>query len=145
MDIKGSKHLIVNTMKNTNLVILLFTLTFGSYQAQASNLVQKDTVYTIVDVEPQFKGGEKKMAKFIQDKVVYPQKALDEKAQGVVYIQFIVEKDGAVSNIKIVKGANIALNEEAERIISEMPNWTPGLKNNEAVRTYFVLPINFKL
>ena len=132
-------------MKNIFRIFLLSTLILGAFQVQASILVQKDTVYTIVDVEPQFKGGEKKMAKFIQDEVVYPQDALDTKAQGVVYIQFIVEKDGALSNLKIVKGANIALNKEAERIVAEMPNWTPGLKNNEAVRTYFVLPINFKL
>tara|TARA_R110002049_G_C8825853_1_gene534981 strand:+ start:168 stop:566 length:399 start_codon:yes stop_codon:yes gene_type:complete len=132
-------------MKNIFRIILLATLTFGAFQAQASIFAQKDTVYTIVDVEPQFTGGEKKMAKFIQDEVVYPQDALDTKAQGVVYIQFIVEKDGALSNLKIVKGANIALNKEAERIVAEMPNWTPGLKNNEAVRTYFVLPINFRL
>ncbi|WP_051568620.1 energy transducer TonB [Crocinitomix catalasitica] len=132
-------------MKNIFRIILLATLTFGAFQVQASILVQKDTVYTIVDVEPQFKGGEKKMAKFIQEEVVYPQDALDTKAQGVVYIQFIVEKDGALSNLKVVKGANIALNKEAERIVAEMSNWTPGLKNNEAVRTYYVLPINFRL
>ena len=97
------------------------------------------------DVMPQFPGGEQEMFKFFQEKIIYPLKAKQDNIEGVVYMQFVVERTGALSEFNVVKGAHQMLDREAMRVTKLMPNWTPGEKDGKKVAVRFTLPISFKL
>lgn len=101
--------------------------------------------WTSVDQTPSFIGGDMAMYQWLGQNMVYPQAAADDGAQGRVTVQFIVEKDGSISHVKIARGRHPALEEEAVRIISEMPRWNPGRKNGQPVRVSHMLPINFTM
>ena len=106
-----------------------------------SNKQDEDYVITVEQM-PEFKGD---LLKFLSKKVRYPKSALENKIEGKVIVQFIIEKDGSISNVEIVKKAGWGMDEEAIRVIKLMPNWKPGKQNGKAVRVLFTLPINFKL
>lgn len=94
---------------------------------------------------PEFPGGEQERAKFISKNLVYPKKAIKNNIQGSVYAKFIVEKDGSLSNIEIVRSLGHGCDEEVVRVIKLMPRWKPGKQNGEPVRIQMVLPIKFTL
>ena len=75
----------------------------------------------------------------------YPQIALENGVQGKVFVQFVVEKDGSVSNIKVVRGVDASLDKEAVRVVSVMPKWKPGKQRGKAVRVAYTLPIAFQI
>lgn len=79
----------------------------------------------------------------ISKHVKYPQIALENGVQGKVFVQFVVEKDGSVSNIKVVRGVDASLDKEAVRVVSVMPKWKPGKQRGKAVRVAYTLPIAF--
>lgn len=98
----------------------------------------------IVEVMPTFKGGnESKFAEWVSKRTNYPQVAIDNKIRGTVYLTFIVEKDGSVSNVTVIKGVHPLLDKEAVKAISESPKWSPGLQRGQPVRVRFQIPISF--
>jgi TonB family protein len=96
----------------------------------------------IIQEKPQFKGD---VNKWLGDHMEYPSKAKDANIQGTVYISFIVEKDGSISSVYILRGVNKYLNDEAFRVVSSMPNWRPGKIMGQPVRVQYMLPIHFEL
>ena len=104
-----------------------------------------DTVFNIVEEMPKFPGGDEAMFKFIAENVKYPEKAKDENISGRVFISFVIEKDGSVSNVKVLRGIGGGCDEEAARVISSMPKWKPGKQKGEFVRVSYQIPIMFKL
>ena len=104
-----------------------------------------DTVFNIVEEMPKFPGGDEAMFKFIAENVKYPEKAKDEGISGRVFISFVIEKDGSVSNVKVLRGIGGGCDEEAARVISSMPKWKPGKQKGEFVRVSYQIPIMFKL
>lgn len=107
--------------------------------------LEGNEVYTKVDVMPEFPGGENARLKFFGENLKYPVDALYYSIEGTVYTQFIVEKDGALSNIKVLRGIGGGCEEECVRILELMPNWIPGKQNGKLVRTKFVMPTRFNL
>lgn len=105
----------------------------------------EEPVFKVVEVLPQYPGGNEAMYKFIGDNIKYPEKAKEDKISGRVFVNFIVEKDGAVSNVNVLRGIGGGCDEEASRVVAMMPNWTPGTQKGKAVRVSFNLPINFAL
>ena len=97
------------------------------------------------DVEAQFPGGRTAMMKWINDNINYPQKSIEKNEQGRVFLSFIVERNGAISNVAIERGISPDLDKEAKRIISIMPKWTAGEASGRKVRARGRLPINFQL
>lgn len=97
------------------------------------------------DVEAQFPGGAVAMMKWINDNVKYPQTSIEMNEQGRVFLSFVVEADGSISNVKVERGISPDLDREAKRIIRSMPNWTPGESAGRVVRARCRLPINFQL
>lgn len=85
------------------------------------------------------------MLSYLSKNVKYPEEALKDNVQGRVIVGFIVEKDGSVSNAKIIRSVDSALDKEAIRIVMSMPKWTPGRQNGRNVRTKYNVPVNFKL
>lgn len=105
----------------------------------------EEEIYDFPDVEPEFPGGAVAMKKFISENFNYPEEALEESIQGKVYISFIVEKDGRLTNVKIERSVHPSLDEEARRLIYAMPRWNPGEAKGKKVRTRALLPIIFEL
>lgn len=104
-----------------------------------------DSIYQQVDVMPEFPGGEKAMMQFVVDNVTYPQSAKDKNIQGKVYVSFVVEKDGSVDQVKVMRSIGGGCDEEAVRVVKAMPKWVPGKKDGKNVRVNYVLPFVFKL
>lgn len=129
------------------LIFLFVISSFGStrYLNQDNNSLQAtDSVYAVVDKEPEFPGGTSAKFKFLANNLLYPQEALTANQQGRVIVQFVVTKGGKVTNVKAVKSITSSLDEEAVRIVSLFPDWTPGELNGEKVSSYQLVPVTFK-
>ena len=98
-----------------------------------------------VEEKPVFPGGEKAFYKYLSNNIKYPETAMKNKIQGTVWVKFIIEKDGSISNVKVIRDANPDLNKEALRVIKSMPNWKPGKQNGKPVRVSYQVPIRFSL
>ena len=101
--------------------------------------------FDVVEQMPSFPGGMKALMNYLQENIKYPKDAQDAKKEGRVIANFIVEKDGSISNVKIIRSIFPSLDAEAERIITGMPKWIPGMQNGENVRVKYTIPISFSL
>ena len=100
--------------------------------------------FFLVEVMPSFRGGGlEKFREWIFKRTNYPQEAIEKKIKGTVFLSFVVERDGSVSNVNVVKGVNPLLDNEAVKVISESPKWTPGLQRGQPVRVRYLIPLNF--
>ncbi len=106
-----------------------------------------NTVYPTgsVEVYPEFPGGMQAWAKFLQRNLQYPYMAQENEVQGMVYVSFVVEKDGSITDVKVVRGIGAGCDEEAVRVIKKSPKWKAGLQNDQAVRVRYQMPINYTL
>jgi len=104
-----------------------------------------EPVFTVVEVMPEFPGGMEALMEYLGSNIKYPEQAKKEGIEGKVFVNFVIEKDGSVGETKVLRGIGGGCDEEAVRVVSEMPNWTPGLQRDQAVRVSYNLPINFKL
>ncbi len=103
------------------------------------------TVFTVVEEMPEFPGGDEAKTAYMKSKLSYPESALKSKTEGTVYITFVVEKDGSVNDVKILRGVHPDLDAAAMKAVIEMPAWKPGKQRGEPVRVQFNLPVRFKL
>lgn len=108
---------------------------------------RKDTinVYDCVEQMPSFPGGSQKLKEFIEENLRYPKELEETCVQGRVIVRFIVERNGKLSNVKVVKSVHPALDKEALRIVKLMPRWIPGRQNGITVRVKCYIPIIFRL
>lgn len=107
--------------------------------------VVEQEIFIIVESMPEFPGGQLKMMEYIAKNIKYPQIARESGIQGRVFVSFVVEPDGSISNVKIMRGIGGGCDEEAVRVVQSMPKWTPGKQRGKTVRVSFNLPVNFKL
>ena len=126
-------------------ILILFSTCLLIFSASNAQELAKDTVAKIIEVRPEFKGGDENLYKYIKKNIKYPKKAKKKDIQGQVYVSFVVEKDGSINEIAIKKGVHELLDQEAMRIVQNMPAWSPGNQNGKPIRVQFVLPIIFKL
>jgi len=124
---------------NLKLFIFIVLTALGSTQ-----LLQAQDVYRKVDVMPEFPGGQAALGQFITKNITWPQASNDAVKEGTVYVTFIVEKDGSLTQIKALKGIGESFEKEAENVVKKMPKWTPGKQGGAAVRVMLSLPIEFK-
>lgn len=108
-------------------------------------VLEEEMIFTAVEKTAEFPGGQAGLMKFIASNLRYPESAQQNNTQGRVVVKFIVEKDGSISNPEISRSVDNELDREALRIVNKMPNWIPAQSNGVPVRSYFNLPINFKL
>ena len=99
----------------------------------------------MVEQKPEFPGGEAAMYKWLGDNIVYPSAASEEGVQGRVVVEFVVGKDGSITNVRVVRPRHPALDKEALRVVKAMPNWVPGRNNGQPVKVTYTLPVTFKL
>jgi len=99
----------------------------------------------IVEQMPDFPGGTEELLKYIGQNTKYPALARETEVQGVVYVNFVVERDGRISSVKVIRGIGAGCDEEAVRVVKTMPQWNPGRQNGKPVRVSFNIPIRFQL
>ncbi len=100
---------------------------------------------SVIEEKPEFPGGEAAAFQWIANNIKYPEIAKENNIQGKVFVQFVIGKDGKVTDVQVVRGVDPSLDKEAVRVIQSMPAWKPGKQRNKPVKVSFQLPINFKL
>ena len=105
----------------------------------------KEEIHTLVEQMPQFPGGDAALMKYLSSHINYPPMAAENNVQGKVILQFVVEKDGRVGEVKIARSVDKDLDKEAIRVVKSLPKFTPGRQNGYPVRVWYTLPVNFKL
>ncbi|MFN9326632.1 MAG: energy transducer TonB [Flavobacteriales bacterium] len=100
---------------------------------------------TIAEVMPEFPGGKEALFAYLGKNLKYPEQAVEEGIEGVVYVTFVVEVDGSITGVKVLRGIGGGCDEEAVRVVRSMPNWTPGMQAGKPVRVKYNLPIRYKL
>ena len=103
------------------------------------------TIFTVVEQQASFPGGLSELSKYLAQNIKYPQQARETGTQGRVYLTFVVEKDGSITDIKILRDIGSGCGEEAIRVVKGMPKWTPAKQRGKVVRQQFNLPVNFTL
>ncbi len=106
---------------------------------------KEDEIFVFVEDQPSFPGGDEARIKYLQENIHYPEMAKESGIQGTVYVTFVVEKDGRITNVKVLRGIGGGCDEEAVRIIKNMPRWKPGKQRGRPVRAQFNMPIRFVL
>lgn len=106
---------------------------------------EEDKVFVVVEDQPEFPGGEKARMRYLRNSIEYPQLARESGIEGTVYVTFVVEKDGSITNVKVLRGIGGGCDKEAIRVVKEMPKWEPGKQRGKAVRVQFNMPIRFTL
>jgi protein TonB len=101
--------------------------------------------YVVVEKMPEFAGGNAALMRYLRDHLRYPSAALRAQAEGRVFVSFVVQADGTIADITVPKGLGFGLDEEAQRVVRQMPAWTPGQQSHHAVPVRFTLPITFRI
>ncbi len=112
---------------------------FGDYEGEDTGEAQ---IFQVVEDMPAFPGN---VTKWISKNVKYPVLAMENGIQGKVYIQFVIEKDGSITDVKVARGVDASLDKEAVRVVKAMPKWKPGKQRGKPVRVSYTLPIFFQL
>ena len=107
--------------------------------------IQEAEIFTIVEEMPDFPGGMQKLADYLAKNIKYPQMARESGIQGRVFVNFVIEPDGSVSNVNVMRSLGGGCDEEAVRVVKSMPKWKPGKQRGKAVRVSYILPVNFQL
>ena len=107
--------------------------------------VVEQEIFQIVEEMPSFPGGEGKLLEYVATHIKYPQIARETGIQGRVFVGFVVEPDGSISNVKLLRGIGGGCDEEAMRVIKSLPKWKPGKQRGKAVRVSYQIPVLFKL
>jgi TonB family protein len=128
------------------LVLGLMLLLNVSVSAQTPEVISNDRpIFTIVEQMPVFVGGESAMLAYIQKRLNFPKTAVEANVSGRVFVSFVVEVDGKITSVKVLKGIGYGCDEEAVRVVSGMPAWIPGKQNGINVAVKYNLPIQYRL
>ena len=150
---KSPKNVLLKYLLAAPLFILMIILSSATVTTNASGAlannafpqIKQGKVYTAVDKVPSFPGGTDKFYAFLRTNIKYPVEMRQKKIEGKVFISFIVEEDGSLSNIKILKEPGYGSGKEAARVLGMSPKWEPGMQKNQKVRVAYTMPISFTL
>ncbi len=137
-------------------VLILLVVVFVPARANAQDKKEKttqthkdtttdDKVYEVCEQMPIFEGGDAALLKYLRENLKYPDKTKDRGVQGRLVIGFIVEKDGSLTDVKVLRHVDIALDAEALRVVKGMPKWIPGCQDEQLVRVRYNVPVSFRL
>lgn len=129
------------------LIGMAFPSLFYAQDKQNGNAVQgKDAEYAFeqLEVKPEYPDGNEGLGRYLSENIKYPKKALKNGVSGKVFVQFVIDKTGKVTNVVAVRGVEKSLDKEAVRVIKSMPKWKPGMKDGQPVKVKYTIPINFK-
>jgi len=142
-DMKITTDLMINTEDDKNLGVEIKEYVAGKKEEVVE---EEELPFMMVEDKPKFMGGdENTFTKWVAERLVYPEIAKENSVQGRVILQFRVNTDGSVSDVKVVRGVDPSLDKEAVRVVSSSPKWTPGRQRNKPVRVVYVFPVIFQL
>jgi protein TonB len=131
-----------------SLVMLLAVASLSAQNTGSKSSVKEsvdEPTFITVEQMPEFPGGQEGLVNYLVENLNYPEKAKAEKITGKVYVSFVVEKDGSISNVKVLRDIGYGCGEEAVRVVKAMPRWKPGMQRGKNVRVQYTLPLNFQL
>ena len=126
-------------------VIIISKKKNGDKNGKENSAEPKEEIFVVVEDQPEFPGGNAAMMEFLSNNINYPAEAKEKGIQGRVIVNYVVEKDGSISEVHIVRGVDPMLDKEAVRVIESMPDWKPGKQRGKEVRVRYTLPIVFRL
>ncbi|MDP3437551.1 MAG: energy transducer TonB [Bacteroidales bacterium] len=142
-DMKITTDLMINTEDDKNLGVEIKEYVQGKKEEE---IEEEELPFMMVEDKPKFQGGdENSFTRWVAERLVYPEIAKENSVQGRVILQFRVNTDGRVSDVKVVRGVDPSLDKEAVRVVSSSPPWTPGRQRNKPVRVVYVFPVIFQL
>ena len=109
------------------------------------HVVEETKIFTVVEQMPMYPGGDGALMGYLRDNIHYPTVAAENGVQGRVVVGFVVERDGSITDVKILRGVDPSLDREAMRVVKSMPRWNPGKQNGSAVRVKYQFPVSFRL
>lgn len=109
------------------------------------HVVEETKIFTVVEQMPMFPGGDPALMGYLRDNIHYPTVAAENGVQGRVVVGFVVERDGSITDVNIIRSVDPSLDREAMRVVKSMPRWTPGKQNGSAVRVKYQVPVTFRL
>ena len=142
---KPIKVYIANKKSGKIYLIYQFVEKKEIHTEEQPDAIEKNKVLELVEIQPKFPGGEVALMKFIRDNIRYPKEAADNGIEGRVFVKYIVDKDGSITNPQIVRSVSKELDEEVIRLVKSMPKWKPGYQKGEPVRVTYTLPFTFRL
>lgn len=122
-----------------------FTPPAPAQRGRGEEKAEDNAIFDFLEEMPEFPGGTAAMLKWLSDNVEYPPLAAENNIQGRVMVSFVVERDGSISNVSVVRSVDPSLDKEALRLIKAMPKWKPGMQTGKAVRCRFNIPVVFRL
>lgn len=131
-------------MKTTLFIVLFLLVAVVRTQAQDKEQ-KKGDVFMVVEQMPEYPGGFDGLKSYIMENVKYPEQAKKNKVEGKVFVSFVIDKDGSVTDAKVVRAVDPTLDTEALRVVNDMEKWTPGKQKGETVKVQYTLPIQFAL
>ncbi len=128
-------------------ILLAFSINNYAQNIKATDTINNDNepIFALVQEPAKYPGGDEALLKFIHKNIKYPKQAIKNNISGTVYVQFITEKDGSISDVKVIRGIGGGCDEEAVRIVNKMPKWIPVKQKGVPVRYLNVIPITFKI
>ena len=132
-------------MKRLALLLSAILLTNMAFCQEEKKVSVDDEVFVVVEEQAEFPGGMEAMYAYIVKNLKYPEAAKEKGIEGRVFVQFVIEKDGSISNVKILRGIGGGCDEAAKEMVEKMPKWKPGKQKGKPVRFQFTLPIKFEL
>jgi protein TonB len=118
---------------------------FAPVVVQQEEAIDEEVIFIVVEEQATFPGGEEARLRFLQENLRYPHMAREAGIQGTVFITFVVERNGTITDVRILRGIGGGCDEEAIRVVREMPRWNPGRQRGQPVRVQFTMPIRFVL
>ena len=109
------------------------------------HVVEETKIFTVVEQMPMFPGGDAALMGYLRDNMHYPTVAAENGVQGRVVVGFVVERDGSITDVNVLRSVDPSLDREAMRVVKAMPKWTPGKQNGSAVRVKYQVPVTFRL
>jgi periplasmic protein TonB len=126
--------------------ILLFVFSFLSLNVFGQDQTDRDSaIYTMVEQMPEFPGGQDALFSYIKTNLSYPAEARKNGKEGKVYIKFVVDQEGKITDAAVARGVDPLLDAEALRIVNSLPDWKPGFQGGKAVKVSYMLPFSFTL
>ena len=142
-DIKVDDDMFMNLEDNANMGVEIQDYV---EQVEEEHVEEEAIPFQLVEKKPMFQGGDaNEFSKWVNSKLVYPEIAKENGVQGRVVLQFTVNPDGSVSNVKVLRGVDASLDKEAVRVVSSSPKWTPGKQRDRAVKVTYTFPVIFQL
>jgi protein TonB len=143
-DMKITTDLVINTEDDSKLGVDIKDYVSGT--GTGDYVEEEEVPFMIVEEKPKFMGGdENTFTKWVFERLVYPEIAKENGVQGKVTLSFLVNADGSVSDVKVLRGVDSSLDKEAVRVVSSSPKWTPGKQRNKAVKVRYTFPVIFQL